>query len=211
MPTHTIFKQPRMAPLNPRIWSCYFRVKYKELFHGKLFYKTLHEWLDEYEWVDNETGVAKYHEDIYIDRTDQYGLREIWIFWRVKQIPRYLKSNKYYEYKMAIDFHYVALKDVEIMHEGKKLKVNSGEVEMKVWLWIELDYKKMWQKSKVMRIFSQIFPRRIFKNELKAHERELYRQGHELQKAMKQFFRLKHFDPTGDLEPFHPSRAYHKY
>jgi hypothetical protein len=40
---------------------------------------------------------------------------------------------------MNVDFHVLGLKDVEIMHQGQKLKANKGEVEVLINAWLETE------------------------------------------------------------------------
>ena len=46
---------------------------------------------------------------------------------------------------MEIDFHGVYFRDEDIMHQGKKMKIQFGELEIFFRPKIELDYNNQWE------------------------------------------------------------------
>ena len=108
---------------NPILWAAKFRIKYRGIFHMKLLYKTVHEWLKDREWKDMDDKRPDHHEQLYLDRTTAWGQREFWIWWRLFQLPT---GNSFYRYRLNIDYHCVYMQDIEVMHEGKKVNCNKG-------------------------------------------------------------------------------------
>lgn len=188
-----------------------FRVKFKDIFHLKEFYKAMHEWMLEYNWSSTETDGLEIEDDdrfetLYLERTGLSGDREMWWWWRVQKVPT---SNSYYKYHIDVDSHILYIVDTEVMREGKKLKVHKGEIEVNIWAYLQFDYKGEWSKHPVLKMFNQVFPKRIFKKELyETHKLELYREAYVFQAYIKKWFKLKSFLPFEEIEGFYPSWAY---
>jgi len=187
-----------------------FRVKWRDIFNIKEFYRAIHEWLDEYQWQDLEDGLDHY-ETLYFEKVGTMGDKEMWVRWRPQKLPI---SNSYYKYHLDLDFHYLYLRPAEVMHEGKKLKKNvyKGEVEVWITALIEIDHEGKWSNHPVMRYFNKLFPERIFRSAIYVeHKRELYREAYILQNFIKHWFKLKRFLPYEEIEQFFPSEAYPTY
>ena len=185
-----------------------FRVKWKDIFNVKQFYRALHEWSNEYHYVDLEDRQDHY-ETLYLERIGHFGEKELWVRWR------WIKSlNEYFMYHIDLDFHYLYLLPTEIIHEGKKLKKDmyKGEVEVWVTALLEWDWQAQWEKHWFLRYFSKIFPERIFRKSITdEHKLELYREAYILQNFIKQWFKLKRYLPYEEVEPFYPSHAFSTY
>jgi hypothetical protein len=192
-------------PSAARIQVARYRVKYKDIFDLKEFYKGLHFWLEEREWTDHEEG-SDHYENLYLEKIDMAGFKEMWMKWRPQRIP---VKNSYYRYWIDFDFHCLSIKPTEVVKEGKKFKVVKGEVELFVTAWIELDYQGQWSSHPILRYFNKLFPNRIFRRALfEEHKRELYREVYELQNWIKRWFKLKRFLPYEETKTFHPSYAW---
>jgi len=184
-----------------------FRVKWKDIFNVKEFYRALHEWSLEYDWKDMEDQLDHY-ETLYFEKVGLFGDKELWNRWRWQKIPN---ENSYYKYHIDLDFHYLYLVPTEVVREGKKFKkdIYKGEVEVWITALIELDYHGQWSRHPLIRHFNKIFPERIWQKDLyEEHRRELYREAYVLQNFIKQWFRLKRYLPYEEVELFFPSLAY---
>ena len=187
-----------------------FRVKFKDIFDMKALYTDLRFWLKEHQWssvdMDEKIENKDYWETMYLERGLPDGAVERWTFWRTQKLP---VDNSYYKWHLDVDMHNVALAKTEVMRDGKKLKANKGEVEVKVWAYLEYDYLGVWSNHPILKFFSKIFPNRIFKKEMfEDHKKELYREAYNLLSYIKQWMKLKRFLPYEEITPFHPSRAY---
>ncbi len=197
------------------ILAANFRIKFKDIFNLKGLYIAMHEWLSEYDWssvgfdskgkVEIEDGKDQY-ETLYLERVSPNGAKEMYWFWRLQKIPT---SNSYYKYHLDIDYHPLYIFPTEVVRDGKKLKAHKGEVEAKIWAYIEFDYKGEWSKHPILKYFNKMFPKRIFKKDLYTfHKKELYREAYILQAFMKKWFKLKSFLPSEEITPFFPSKTY---
>ena len=186
--------------LEPRLVAATFSVKYRDIFHMKNLYKLVHEWV-----LENGWGPDKDLEKFYGQKTDQSKSSELWIWW---EIGKKSKHASYYNYKMKIKFHVIGLGNKEVMHEGKKLKANTGECEVGVHAWIEFNENE-WEKHKFLKHFPGIFRKRIFEANIEDHKRELYREAYNFQGTVKRYLNMKGFLSELDIEPFHPSYSWH--
>ena len=190
--------------LKNAIQAAYFAVKPKDIFNLKEFYKAMREWLNEYGWssVDaNGKLEGKDHwETLYLERINLENDSEQWWWWRLQKIP---SDNSYYKYHLDIDSHPLYILNTEVMRNGKKFKCQKGEVEVKVWAYIEFDYTGEWSRHPILRLFNKMFPRRIFKREMyEDHKMELYREVSIFQAYIKRWFKLKSFLPFEEITPF---------
>ena len=209
MPYDEEFAPPHIDPetQNPVIYAARFRFKYKDIFDFKGFYEMLHEWLNSKDWHDREG--KDHYEDFYLEKIDPGDFREIHIWWRPEKSNDLLsEGTKFYRWKMRIDFKILALKSTEIMYQGHKLKVDKGEVEMKIWSFVELIGYKEWMKHPILKHFYQIFVRRILEADLTKQKTRLYRETYEMQNMMKNYLQMKLFLPITFGEQFHESGAY---
>ncbi len=183
-----------------------FKVKYKDVFHMKNLYNMMHELLWEEGWTGYEGD--RWHEDIetlYSENVYQKGIhsggKELWIWWRFRKDMEG-KFSGYFRYLLDIDFHGVYLKDVEIIHQGKKVKVNSGELEIFFRPRIEGDYTGKWRSNKLLKNFQDIYEKRIMLADIEKMEKNLWRVSYQIQNKVKEFLDLKSFVPTAPA--FHP-------
>jgi hypothetical protein len=188
---------------NPVIYAARFRLKYKDIFDFKGFYEMLHEWLNSKDWHDPEK--KDHYEEFYLEKIDPGDFREIHVWWRPEKSS---ESTEFYKWKMMIDFKIIAMKSTEIMYQGHKIKADKGEVEMKIWSFLELVGYKKWSKHPFLKHMYQIYRRRIHEADLMKQKLRLYRETYEMQNVMKNYLQMKLFLPVAYGEQFHETGAY---
>ncbi|MCK5282463.1 MAG: hypothetical protein KAK00_03570 [Nanoarchaeota archaeon] len=189
-----------------------FRIKYNDVFHLKNLYIMMHEYLIDESWF-GEDGSSNHpsntHRDIekmYMERHHQKALHrggmELWVWWRLKK-PPHLKTQGYYEYRMDIDFHGAYMQKIEIMHQGKKMKVDKGELEIffrpKI---VRTQMASKWGNHWFLKWFQELYEKRIMSQDFDKLEKELWREAYRLQAVVKAYLNLRNFIPVP--EPFHP-------
>ncbi|MEK6984582.1 MAG: hypothetical protein AABX33_08455 [Nanoarchaeota archaeon] len=181
-----------------------FRVKYSDVFSLRNLYIMLHEMLLEEGWRglegerDHEDIETLYSENIY-QRGIHRGGKELWFWWRTEKFSEG-KYSGYLLNKLDIDTHIVYLQNVEVVHQGKKMTAQKGEIEMFFRARIESDYKGEWDEHKFLRYIKPIYEKRIIHNEIEKREKELWRDAYRIQGKIKQFLQLRTFIPVP--EPF---------
>jgi hypothetical protein len=95
------------------------------------------------------------------------------------------------------------LQTIEIMHQGKKMKVNKGELEIffrpKI---VRTELGKKWQSHWFLKHFWQLYEKRMINEDLDKLEKDLWREAYRLQGVVKAYLNLRNFIPVP--EPFHP-------
>ena len=174
-----------------------FKVKYSDVFSLRNLYIMLHETLLEEGWVGKDW--SKEHEDIetlYSENVYQRGIhrggKELWFWWRAMKFPEG-KYSGYLINKLNIDAHVVYLQNVEIVHQGKKMTAQKGEIEMFFRAKIELDYKHEWEHHWFLKHMKPIYEKRIIHTELAKREKELWRDVYRIQAKIKQFLQLRNW------------------
>ncbi|MBW3002936.1 hypothetical protein KY328_03005 [Candidatus Woesearchaeota archaeon] len=182
-----------------------FKITYAGEHDTKELYKLIHEWLKDHEWQEIQTGnPSDWHEIMYHERVSPSGMTDRWIWWRLEKFSK----NRYYKYTINIDFLMLGMSKAQIVHEGRKVKCDNGEINIEIDVKIKLDYKGEWSKHKILTHFRNIFPKRIFKTDLDNHEKELWRETYDLQGAIKKYLHLRGFLAQMEVEPFFISREY---
>jgi hypothetical protein len=105
-----------------------FSVVYKDVYSWEYFYMLLHEWL-----VDEGYGSADdedWQELIYEQLETPIG-KEIFLRWRFQK-PGQATFAKLFKYEVDIDIHILGQNPVEVVLDGKKIKADKGEIEVKV-------------------------------------------------------------------------------
>lgn len=122
------FKSP--APSVPTL-----KINFKGLFDMKELYKLIHEWLKDADWTDIEETDDFAHEVLYHERIGISGLKDLWIWWKMKKAS----GNKYYSYSMDINFLIIAMGTSEVIYNGQKVKAHDAEVVIEISPKIVLD------------------------------------------------------------------------
>lgn len=179
-------------------------IKYEDVFNMKELYKAVRDWL-----ISNDYVTAKSSENMekfYLEKLAPSGTKEIWVWWRTSKSPH---DSKYFRYNINIDIHVLGMKDVEIMHQGQKLKANKGEVEIMINCFLELEAEFEFSKSFLGLLggkwLTNVFRKRVYKKQVDAHKGDLKDDLVKLQAFIKEFLELKSFLPKS--EQFYPARG----
>ena len=183
-----------------------FRIKYSDVFSLRNLYIMLHELLLEENWRGVDGGSE--HEDVetlYSENVYQKGIhrggKEIWFWWRMQKFMEG-KYSAYLKNFLEIDAHVVYLQNVEAVHQGKKINVQKGEIEIFFRARMESDYKSQWEKHWLLKSIKPIYEKRIINVELGKREKELHRDVYRIHAKVKQYLQLRNFIAVP--EPFFP-------
>ena len=125
------------------------KFSYEGLFNAAELYNLIASWFYEKGW--------DWYEKINDEQVTPRG----------KQITILLEPSKstsdYYKLQMRIRLHMVDVKDVEVDHEGKVLRLNHGLVRVTFDGYIFADRKDQWSSSPVYWFLSLIFDNYLFK------------------------------------------------
>lgn len=171
------------------------RIKHKDFYNMKYLYMMCHEWLIEHQWGPRSDH--KWPERMYTHRWLQDGGQEIWVWWRMRK-----EFNNFFRYDMDIDWHVVGMEKAELVKDGKKFKVDKGEMEFKIYLKLIFDPKKDFDKSKFLNSLKETFYERIYYKDVLAHRKQLYHMVYEFKQAIKTYFNLCTYLPEPEGQKF---------
>ena len=179
-------------------------IKYEDVFSLKELYKAVRDWLISHDYVTASS--SENMEKFYLEKISPSGAKEIWVWWRTSRAPH---DSKYFKFHMNVDFHVLGMKDVEIMHQGQKVKANKGEVEVMINAYLETEAEFDFSKSFLGRIggpwLANLFRKKVYRKDVNAHKSELKQDLISLQAFIKDFLELKSFLPKS--EQFYPSKG----
>ena len=182
------------------------RIKYKDIFDIKAFYQFMREYLKVNGWTDEELGgTSETWESYYGERIDQKGAREIWFLWRLVKDPSGSPMIRYY---LDIDFHCIGIVPTEVIVDGKKLKANKGEVEMKMWAYVQEKFKSDFKKHWLLAPLTELFTERIYDQAVYQRKKEFYQELYTFTSYIKQWFKMKRYLPYEEHKQFYRSWAF---
>lgn len=177
------------------------RVKYKDVFHLKMLYTDMHDWLVENGWAPSSE--TKFPEIFYHHRWTQASGEEVRWWWRLSK-----ELNSYYKFEIDINVLTVNLKQTEVVIDGKKFKANTGEPEIKVFPRIICDWKRQWRDHWFLKHIHPIMYRRVFHKELELHRQQLHYDVIRFMDFLKTHFKLMKYTPEPEGEQFFANRDF---
>ena len=167
------------------------------VFNLKALYQHLHEWAVDHEYTPTEKDFD-FPETLYYDARLPEG-KSLWIWWRLKHVPQ---GNPFYQRVINLDWHTTKIQDTEIIHNGKKHKMQKGEIVLSCQVLLETDYDKKWRNSNTMSKFYESFWKRFFWPNLEKHKHEVKADADDLHDTIKRYLDLfAQFDQERSFRP----------
>ena len=174
------------------------KVTHKDVYNMEAIYFFLHEWFVEYEWA--EVPEDKWPEVLYVQREGAAGI-ELWIKWRFKKN----RPDPWFKWELDMDWHVLGMKDVDAVVKGRKMKLQTAEVEIQFYprLMQNPDFVKSDLYNKVKRFMLK----RFLKKKVDTEETHLYNEAMRLQEAIKGYFRIDLYLEEPAFERFYATRT----
>ena len=99
------------------------KMKWKGVFDFDKLYKVIKRWMDFEGYGDEMDG---FNEKKYKERIQAGGAKMYEIVWEGKK-----EVSSYFTFVMEITFLLLGVKEIEVEMDGKRVKMNKGEVEMR--------------------------------------------------------------------------------
>lgn len=172
----------------------------REVFNMAYAYFLMHEWLIENDYATRNDW--EFPEKYFMQRDSPAGY-ELRVRWRcVKKKTR----DPLFHYKMDINWWALAVKDTEVVVKGKKLKMNTGELEIKLFprMVLNPDYIK---GPYARQFFKKFFLKRIIKKKVEALRKDLFDDAYRLQEALKTYLKIETYLEEPELKKFFTLRT----
>ena len=192
------------VPYLEKIEAAKIKLKYKDVLDFGEFYTALYYWVMQHDWRDEDSG-EEFFETYYGEKVSQSGSKEIWTRWR---LMRNADDGQYFKLYLDIDIHCLGLASIEIVKDGRKIKAQKGEVEITLVGTIHQKFMSEFAKNDILKHFQTVFTRKIYKSNIDARTKQLYHEVYELQHFIKQWLKLKRYNPYAETRAFYPSQAY---
>jgi hypothetical protein len=178
---------------------------YKDMWMMQPFYRRVRQWLVENNYVDTmgDASMESSMEIMYWMRrgsTVDPNENELRIWWRTmkNEIPGGMGS-KFYRHFLDINWYIMQMVNREIMRDGKKEKVQFGELRIVIKPRIEVGTLS---KTPILKYFDYWFRTRLIKKNLEENRKILYQDAYNLQSTIKRYLALQSFQP--------PEEAFHE-
>lgn len=174
-------------------------IVFQDPFHLKLFYRFMFFWLWDNGWVQVEGSPTEKELEVYYSEEVRTGdVKEIHFWWRPYKQP----ENPYFRYHLWIDVLLLGIRDTEIMHNDKKLKVNIGEISIRINSFLETEASKNLKnfgKKGLTKQFKDYWNDYWYGKKIEWHEDLLSAEVVKFQNAMKEFFAMKQWDAPAEI------------
>lgn len=174
------------------------KITHKDVYNMEGIYFYLHEWFVENGWAT--AAEEEWPEILYVQRETAAGI-ELWIKWRfVKKRP-----DPLFIWNLDMDWHILGMKEVDAVVKGRKMKLNSGEVE--IAFYPRLMQNPLFQEFSMYQRMRRFLLKRFLKKKVDKEETDLYEEAMRLQEAIKGYFRLDLYLEEPGFERFYATRT----
>jgi len=136
------------------------RIRHVGIFDFKEIYNLCFNW-----FLDEQYDFA---EKNYTEKLSTKG-KEIEIEWAALR-----KATNYFRFIIKTNWHIIGMNDVEIEENGRKIKMNQGDLEIRFDVILEKDYKHQWENSKFFKNLRKTYDRYILKARIDKYEEKLF-------------------------------------
>ena len=159
----------------------YFRVKAKDIINIRQLYTVVHEWFVEEEWCDDEDKFPEHF--IWDKRVGKFN--DYIIYWNFSD-P--IGGDRFTQRSCTVEWRILGMKDIEIQHNGTKIKTQQGTVEIKTWWALEYDSDMIWREHWLLKHLLKFYVFRMFKKQFEIKRQKVFRDAKGLQSALKEYF-----------------------
>lgn len=152
------------------------KVRHKGLFDFAEAYRFCYTW-----FLDNGYDLV---EKNYTEKITAKG-KEIEIEWFALR-----KISDYFRFTIKTNWRVLGMTDAEVEENGKKIKINSGDIEVKFTIVLEKDYEAKWEGSAFLKFLRGVYDKYIIRARIDQYEGKLVGEVNELISQMKSFFAL---------------------
>ncbi len=147
------------------------KVRHVGIFDFKEVYRICYEW-----FINEGYDVA---EKNYTEKIQQRG-KEIEIEWLALR-----KVSDYFRFQIKSRWHILGMNDVEVEENGRRLKMNQGDLEIRFTVILEKDYKHRWESNKFFKTLRKVYDKYVLKARILKYEEKLFAELNDLVSQVK--------------------------
>ena len=153
------------------------KIKQTGIFDFKETYRFAYTWL-----VDNGYDVM---ENVYSEKVAG-GAKEIEIEWVAER-----KVSDYFKFEIKANWRILAMTDVEVEENGKKVKMNKGQVEIKAKGTLIKDWEAKWEGQPIWKFFRGVYDKYIIRARIEQYEGKIFGEADEFLSQIKSFLAIE--------------------
>lgn len=154
------------------------KLDWKGVFDLNDLYKKTKLWLN-YNGYGNEK--KSFREALYVEKI-KGDEKEIQVEWHAEK-----NISDYFSCYLTITFLILGLKKVEVVQDGKKLKMNDAEIEIRLSADLVKNREGRWPKNSLIK---KIYERFIIKERIEQYTVDLYQKVYSLHDEIKGYLNL---------------------
>jgi len=181
------------------------RIRYKDVFIMKYIYFYMHEWFIEKGYCKREDDPS-FGERFYQQR-DMGDMKELLIRWRLSKEPVGSEGTGW-RYDFYVDTIVIGLKDFETVAAGKKVKAQTGDIDMWIRAWLVVDPNHEWDANPFLKPFKNLYFRKLKKKTFEMHKNLLYREVYEFSDALKNYLKVRPYFEEGEARKFYSTKDF---
>ena len=151
-----------------------------QLFDIKEVYKHAHDWL---EWRKFDVDERKYKE-----KAKPKG-REIKMEWDCQR-----DVDEYSRILINVQWEMYGIVDVTIKQEGKEIKLQTGNLVIKVSAYLVTDYAKKWETSRPNKFLKSFFEKYLYAGTIETLKSEIWKEGWDFYNELKAYLNLYNYE-----------------
>ncbi|MFA5174547.1 MAG: hypothetical protein WC438_05190 [Candidatus Pacearchaeota archaeon] len=136
-----------------------------------------------YDWLNGEGYKVK--EKTYSEKVSG-DAKDIDIEWEASK-----KVSDYFKFTIKMAWKILGMKSVEVQRENKKVKMNSGIVEIKFSAVLIKDYESKWEDAPLWKFLRGVYDKYIIKSRIDDYEDKLLNELNELIAQTKAFLEIE--------------------
>lgn len=152
------------------------KVKQTGIFDFKELYRFTYTWL-----VDEGYLLT---EKTYSEKITPGG-KEIEIVWEATR-----KISDYFRFALKVSWRILGMTSVEVEENGKKLKMDKGQVEIAVAATLEKDYEHRWENNAFTKFLRGVYDRYIIRGRIDQYEGKIFMEADEFLTQVKSFLAI---------------------
>ncbi len=164
-----------------------------ETFILRRIYQDLRYWLIGEEWANPDTpGFPEKY--IWQEETQKKG-KEMWIWWRPIKTIGPFTAPTFARRKLDINWHAYKFKDSEKIVNGKKFRVQKGNIEVFVKMSLVFEFKSWENGGPFLKSLFDTFWKRIYRKNIEMFKREALDDAYRLQGYLKRIMNMESWEP----------------